>query len=124
VGRFGGEEFVVLLPDLPHGGDANADVAAIAERIRRRIASLMISVATPDGPCSIRHLTVSVGGALYPDEGGSVQQLIAAADTAVYAAKRDGRNRVRMASTLPTMLPRTHPATQPSHIPTARRATP
>ncbi|MGE3285387.1 MAG: GGDEF domain-containing protein [Pseudonocardia sp.] len=116
VGRFGGEEFVVLLPDLPQGGDANSDVRAIAERIRRRIASLMISVATPDGPCSIRHLTVSIGGALYPEEGGSVQQLLAAADAAVYAAKRDGRNRVRMASTLPT--------TRPSRIPTARHPAP
>lgn len=105
VGRFGGEEFMVLLPDLPHGGDAVADVRAIAERIRRRIASLTVAVPTPDGPCTIRHLTVSVGGAIYPDDGGSVQQLLAAADTAVYAAKRDGRNRVRMAASLGPQVP-------------------
>jgi diguanylate cyclase (GGDEF)-like protein len=107
VGRFGGEEFVVLLPDLPRGGDEWDDVRAVAERIRRRVGALAVSTSTPDGPRTIERLTISVGGALHPAQGAGLADVIAAADAALYTAKRAGRNRVRMAG--------------PVHIPTARR---
>lgn len=109
VGRFGGEEFVILLPDLPQAGSEAEDVRAVAERIRRRVGELQVSVVTPDGPCPIDGLTISVGGAMYPAEGGSLDQVLQAADAALYTAKRDGRNLVRMAGA--------------PHIPLARRPT-
>jgi len=97
VGRFGGEEFVVLLPTLPHEDCPHEAVRAVAERIRHRVGGLSVAVDTPDGPCTIDKLTISVGGAMYPVEGGTLDQVLQVADGAVYAAKRDGRNRVRMA---------------------------
>ena len=42
-------------------------------------------------------VTVSIGGAVYPEDGASTAELVAAADTALYAAKAGGRNRVHMA---------------------------
>lgn len=94
VGRFGGEEFVVLLSGLS-GGGAEA-LEAVAERIRRRVAALRVEIPTPDGPLTVAGLTVSVGGAICPDEGGDLQDLLQIADTALYTAKRAGRNAVRM----------------------------
>lgn len=94
VGRFGGEEFVVLLDGL-EGGDS-ADLAAVAERIRRRVAALRVEIPTPDGPLTIAGLTVSVGGAVHPGDGGDLRALLQIADAALYAAKRAGRNVVRM----------------------------
>ncbi|MCX6464415.1 MAG: GGDEF domain-containing protein [Pseudonocardiales bacterium] len=97
VGRFGGEEFVVLLgapTAAPHQG--GAELEAIAERIRRRIAALQVEMPTPDGPLTVAGLSVSVGAALYPDHGRDVRTLLHVADTALYAAKRAGRNAVRM----------------------------
>jgi len=103
VGRFGGEEFVVLLG--VDGDDGRAGAMAVAERIRSRVAALRVEV--PDhhhhgggggGVVVVDGLTVSIGGATYPDDGLDVPQLIEIADTAMYAAKNAGRNRVRMGS--------------------------
>ncbi len=85
VGRFGGEEFVVLLP-----GIAPPDVGAVAERIRRAISALQV----PAGQLSITGLSVSIGIAVYPTAGASLQRLLDAADTALYHAKATGRNKV------------------------------
>lgn len=93
VGRFGGEEFVVLMPDLPVAGE----LSLLAERLRRRVASLQVPVDTADGPLTISGLSVSVGGARVPADAGTVEQVLRAADAALYAAKRGGRNRVRIA---------------------------
>jgi diguanylate cyclase (GGDEF)-like protein len=101
AGRFGGEEFVVLLPDLDTGDGGRAAMQAVAERIRQRVADLAVSVETPDGPLTIRNLTTSVGGAGHPADGASLQQVLSVADAALYAAKRDGRNRVRIAGPPP-----------------------
>jgi diguanylate cyclase (GGDEF)-like protein len=111
VGRFGGEEFVVLLPDLPGDGGAGSDIRAIAERIRWCIGELVITVETPGGSRTIDDLTTSVGGALFPAAGGTLEQVLAAADAALYTAKREGRNRVRMAATVPVRIPAARPAT-------------
>jgi diguanylate cyclase (GGDEF)-like protein len=94
VGRFGGEEFVVLLPD------ADADEAEQAgERIRRMISEL--HVPTTDkrgGPVAIADRTTSIGVAVYPQHAKGLNELLQAADAAVYEAKEGGRNQVRLAS--------------------------
>jgi diguanylate cyclase (GGDEF)-like protein len=97
VGRFGGEEFVVLVPDLPVGAAGHADLAAVAERIRACVGALAVPAGTPDGPMTIEGLSISVGGAVHPADGGSLEQVMKAADAALYTAKREGRNLVRMA---------------------------
>ena len=104
VGRFGGEEFVVLLPDLANGAASHTEMYEVAERVRKRVAVLEVAVCTPDGGLTISGLTVSVGGAAVPTDGTSLEQVMNAADAALYAAKRDGRNLVRIAGgvTVPT----------------------
>ncbi|MFF5097273.1 MULTISPECIES: GGDEF domain-containing protein [Actinosynnema] len=87
VGRFGGEEFVVLLP-----GAGRDESMAIAERARTRVGLL----GTGAGP--VRGLTVSVGVAVWPDvPEDTVEGLLAAADGALYQAKRLGRDQSRAA---------------------------
>jgi diguanylate cyclase (GGDEF)-like protein len=95
VGRFGGEEFVVLLPGVV-GEDGRAAAAAVAERIRKRIDSMCVDVLDGPGSLVINHLTVSIGGATFPRDGSDIGQLLEVADNAMYAAKRAGRNTVRM----------------------------
>jgi diguanylate cyclase (GGDEF)-like protein len=105
VGRFGGEEFVVMLAGL--GDRGPAEVEAVAERIRRRVADLRVEIPTPDGPLTVRGLSVSVGCALMPEGGAELRDLLEVADRALYAAKGAGRNVVRMgtaASVRPALL--------------------
>jgi diguanylate cyclase (GGDEF)-like protein len=94
VGRFGGEEFVVLLAGQP--GGCTADLEAVADRIRRRIGSLRVEIPTPDGPLTIVGLSVSVGAAVHSGGGADLGDLLQVADTALYSAKRSGRNAVHM----------------------------
>jgi diguanylate cyclase (GGDEF)-like protein len=96
VGRFGGEEFVVLLPELGGEGNGAAELYAVAERIRHRISTLSVAVSTSNGVLTIAGLSASLGGAWFPDHGHGVEQVLAAADSALYGAKRDGRNTVRI----------------------------
>jgi diguanylate cyclase (GGDEF)-like protein len=93
VGRFGGEEFAFLLPQT-----SPVDAYRIAERIRAYIAAMPIDTgdALGSGPVNV---TVSIGvaslGALWDTGGAShLTDLLAAADAALYRAKRDGRDRV------------------------------
>ncbi len=90
IGRYGGEEFVVILS----GADAAA-AHPIAERICRRVADIRIEGF--GGPISV---TCSIGVAASDRLGVWGQHLIAHADTAVYAAKRSGRNQVQIAAVL------------------------
>ena len=92
VGRFGGEEFVALLPEA--GLD---DAPRVAERVRRRIESLRVLDGGADGR-QLR-LTASVGVAVYPRHGAELDALIRSADRALYAAKDAGRNVVCVAPT-------------------------
>ena len=86
--RFGGEEFVVVLPETGEDG-----AITFAERVRVRIAER--PVATGDGSEPLR-ITVSIGVAAFPSPGiDEVDDLIARADEALYRAKAEGRNRVR-----------------------------
>jgi two-component system cell cycle response regulator len=83
--RFGGEEFVVLMPDTDYH-TANL----VAERVRRAIAERSFDVegARPIG------ITVSAGVSLYENLSDTPEALIKRADVALYRAKREGRNRV------------------------------
>jgi diguanylate cyclase (GGDEF)-like protein len=95
VGRFGGEEFVVLLRDLELTSAGRRQLATVAERIRERVAQLAVAVHTPDGPLTIEGLSTSVGAVFDLGRTCTLQQVLGAADAALYAAKRDGRNVVR-----------------------------
>lgn len=86
--RIGGEEFAVLLPE----SDATA-TAAFAERLRAAVEAVTFS---PGGEC--QKITVSIGVAALAHPQGSRPSLMAAADAALYRAKREGRNRVSVAS--------------------------
>jgi diguanylate cyclase (GGDEF)-like protein len=89
VGRFGGEEFVILLPNT-----TQHDALAIAERIRRRIATIAIN--------GVDTVTVSVGVAAHPIHGSTLEEVVNAADSALLAAKTAGRNRTLLFATPPT----------------------
>ncbi len=91
AGRFGGEEFVLLLPHT-----RAVDAFRIADRVRDHISGL--SLHTSDGQ-SVQ-VTASVGvAALDAGSRRELSELLAAADAALYRAKRDGRNQVQMIST-------------------------
>jgi diguanylate cyclase (GGDEF)-like protein len=93
IGRFGGEEFVVLLPDAE-----TTAALAVAERIRARIAGLtVVSTDKRGGPAAISGRTTSVGVASRGPSAGTLADLLQAADAAVYAAKEGGRDQVRVA---------------------------
>ncbi|MGH2950924.1 MAG: diguanylate cyclase [Solirubrobacterales bacterium] len=87
--RYGGEEFVVALPET-----GSAGAVEVAERIRERIAAEPIPIV--DGKGELR-VTASLGAATMPAAAHDVPGLIAAADAALYAAKRAGKNRVHVA---------------------------
>ncbi|WP_329056885.1 GGDEF domain-containing protein [Amycolatopsis sp. NBC_01488] len=90
VGRYGGEEFAALLP-----GVEEDELRAIAEPIRTRIRALRITAPTGE----LIPLTVTVGAALHPEiPEPSLDGLVRAADNALYAGKRAGRDRVALAS--------------------------
>jgi diguanylate cyclase (GGDEF)-like protein len=93
AGRFGGEEFVVL---LPHAGEV--DAINIAERLRRRVEALAIPVAE-DKPGEHVRLTISVGVASLTEHTRELTDLMAAADAAMYIAKQTGRNRTHAMGT-------------------------
>ena len=84
--RFGGEEFVVLLPETEF-----EDALALAERIRETIGRQRVSVGEIGETLSA---TVSIGIAMCPRDGSDTSSLIHSADLAVYRAKIQGRNRV------------------------------
>ena len=92
VCRFGGEEFVVILPTA----DQNASQAR-AERIRSKLRELTV---LHQGQ-SLGMITVSVGVAALPQHGTSPRELLDAADAALYRAKREGRDRVVVADPPP-----------------------
>ena len=84
AGRFGGEEFALVLP-----GTAVASARRVAEQIRRALAKV-----TVEGPAGeVVRVTASFGAAEFP-ANASVASLVEAADRALYTAKRDGKDRV------------------------------
>ncbi len=87
LGRFGGDEFEVLLTDTGPDG-----LRIVAERFLKAIQTLVIRAGDVRVPIS-----ASVGGACFPDHARDAQALFRRADEALYTAKRDGRNVFRMA---------------------------
>jgi diguanylate cyclase (GGDEF)-like protein len=93
VGRFGGEEFVLLLAQAD--GD---DACKIAERIRSHIGEMAVPIDDrPQAPCV--QVTISIGvSAMERSDPRELTDLLAAADSALYKAKEDGRNRICLAA--------------------------
>jgi diguanylate cyclase (GGDEF)-like protein len=88
VARYGGEEFGVILPDATAEG-----AKAVAERMLSTVAEHRF--ATGSGETPVWRMTVSIGGACYPDDADTRAELIDKADRiALYEAKRAGKNRV------------------------------
>jgi diguanylate cyclase (GGDEF)-like protein len=88
VGRFGGEEFVAMLPKV----DALAALS-ISDRVLDAIRRMEVVVTGP-GETTIKGLTASIGLACYPQQGTEVEELLHIADSSLYTAKREGRDRV------------------------------
>jgi len=102
LGRFGGEEFTILLPQA----DA-ADAAQVAERLRDSLAAQAMLDGRPGGPVRV---TISVGVATTASPAArDLTDLLAAADAALYQAKASGRNAVRVSH-----LDAGHPACEPA----------
>ena len=97
AGRFGGEEFTLL---LPHAREV--DAINVAERLRAHIAAMSIPVedGNEGGPCV--RLTISVGVAALDGENRELTDMLAAADAALYYAKETGRNKTHVISATPT----------------------
>ena len=104
VARFGGEEFVVVLP-----GANRAEALCRAEQLRAECTSAVVVAASAEEPADTTvaaaepkafvAMTASIGLAIYPDDADTVDSLLASADQALYAAKAGGRNRVVDAAT-------------------------
>jgi diguanylate cyclase (GGDEF)-like protein len=100
VGRFGGEEFVIVLPDT-----STDDMFGVAERVRARVNAITVPVTSTqngnsDGSAAetvITGLTVSIGASSFPANGQDLDALVFAADTALYEAKNNGRDQTRLA---------------------------
>src|SRR5581483_2092643 len=83
VGRHGGEEFVVLLPETER-----AQALTVAEKVRSAVATITI-------PDVDRPITVSIGVAVFPDDATEAATLLRQADRALYLANANGRNRIQ-----------------------------
>jgi diguanylate cyclase (GGDEF)-like protein len=94
LGRMGGEEFLIVLPDT------SLEVAMqIAERLRRKVESLPLASLAPG-----LQITASVGAAETDHEADDLPELVRRADTAMYRAKDAGRNRVEMVTARPAVM--------------------
>jgi diguanylate cyclase (GGDEF)-like protein len=91
--RFGGEEFIVLLP----GADA-ALAARRAEQVRSKVEAIVVRYMEKNLP----RITISIGVAAFPEAGDDAQVVLKAADEALYRAKENGRNRVELSTVATT----------------------
>jgi diguanylate cyclase (GGDEF)-like protein len=86
VARFGGDEFVVVLPETPSNG-----ALGVAERIRKSVESSPLT--TRD-----KKVNATVGIAGYPNQGHDLETVLERADHAMYASKNGGKNRITLYS--------------------------
>lgn len=86
--RYGGEEFVVVLPNTP---------LEMAEKVGHKICDATRKMKVTSGKESFGSVTVSIGVAAYPMHAETPEELISSADKALYAAKEGGRDQVRLA---------------------------
>jgi diguanylate cyclase (GGDEF)-like protein len=107
--RQGGEEFVVLLPETDaYGG------AIVAERLGAAIRELPVLIdprrqdAVTGLPVDRIRISVSIGIAVFPEHGSTAQQVLDAADDALYAAKNSGRDTYRLAEVVSAAVPDGH----------------
>ncbi len=96
LARYAGDEFAVVLAEIDLG-----EAVEVAERLRRAVAR---EPFVHEGTAV--SLTISIGIAAYPDDGATPDELIRAADDAMYRAKRQGGNRVALARDNPSPEPR------------------
>jgi diguanylate cyclase (GGDEF)-like protein len=96
VARYGGDEFMVILPET-----AESRAIDIAERLRSNVVrsnvvkTALLTEGVAVGPCA---LTASIGVACYPEHGETVELLIENVDKALYRAKNKGKNRIEVFS--------------------------
>jgi diguanylate cyclase (GGDEF)-like protein len=90
--RFGGEEFTMVMP-----GSTREAMTARAEHLLGRVRAMQV---VSHGQL-LSQITVSIGIAFFPEHGEETTKVIQAADQALYAAKRAGRNRVVVSGTIP-----------------------
>jgi diguanylate cyclase (GGDEF)-like protein len=94
--RYGGEEFVLILPET------SLEVALLrAEEVRRGVSRLKLSYQGQ----TLRNITISLGVATFPKHGTNTDDLLKAADKALYRAKAAGRNRVMVANSSEESVP-------------------
>jgi diguanylate cyclase (GGDEF)-like protein len=88
IARYGGDEFLVLLPETPCGA-----AAGVATRVRHRIEATPLNLGATTVP-----ITVSIGVACYPDHGRNFESVLKAADDAMYVSKKEGKNRTTLSA--------------------------
>jgi diguanylate cyclase (GGDEF)-like protein len=87
VCRYGGEEFVILLPEITQELALEA-----AERLRQRVTTMRLELRGEP----LRQISISVGLAMYPEQADTAGELLRMADRGLYQAKRAGRNQVQV----------------------------
>jgi diguanylate cyclase (GGDEF)-like protein len=97
LARVGGEEFAIVL-----AGATPTTAVAFAERLRESIEKTEFPV---EGTTEVLSITASVGISVFPNNGEDTRSLFHAADTALYVAKRNGRNAVRICESVPAPYP-------------------
>lgn len=112
AGRWGGEEFVVVLPET-----SSEEAQEVAERIRKAVSFHAFEISGG------LHLTCSIGIASYPEHALDQDALISAADQAMYGAKRLGRNQVRVVNDAAVAALLSEQATEGGREETALRGT-
>ena len=102
--RYGGEEFLIVFPNMPVGLAADW-----AERARQTVSAARVAAGSGE-----LHITASFGVAGFPAQGKTLQEVIGAADAALYSAKAGGRDQVRRA---PFLISVCEDTAQPARIP-------
>jgi diguanylate cyclase (GGDEF)-like protein len=92
IARYGGEEFLVVLPET-----STKSCVLVAQRIREAVMTMTVPSSTEK---PIPAVTVSIGVAVFPEHGGTLQEVMQASDKALYESKRRGRNCVTVAPAL------------------------